>query len=554
MVAVVLKSYVEGNKMLNIHQKLRSVAKDITVLYVEDEQVTREQYDNILKLLFKEVKCASNGLVALEYYNEKEYDILITDLTMPQMDGVTLISEILKINPLQHTIIMTAHNTSENLRNSIDFQVDGILLKPVQMDKLFQLLYKVSHQIYFEKKDAVIHGEDGNIQNLLQNEKQALFLVVIDKFNDIVKQFGTQTKSHIFEAVKEHLEYFGIEDKSTIQLHNDVIICGVDKHYLDEVLSSLQNFSDSHNSIIVQFDDLQIYITLSYGVVLLEEHSDIINRSDYFLNHINDIIDEIKGDEHSTFIVKMDVDLEEAKKSSSLNWLGVTLDALKQKTIVPFYQPIVDIDTLEITSYEIFSRIKQGNKYILPKFFIDLSKKAGILEDISRSVFKQSFELLSQTNYAFHINLGDAELRDNATQDYLVYLSTLYDIHHSRVILDIINHESLNPTGKIVKSLLRLKSLGYKIALKGFASGSINIELISILQPDYIKINQELLKRSEVDINLGSMFSFLLEYTKKADIKSILVGVESENILQEGRKLGFDYVQGYLIKEPSDKL
>lgn len=82
-------------------------------------------------------------------------------------------------NPNQHIIIMTAHNTSENLRNSIEFQVDGILLKPVVMDKLFQMLYKVSHLIDMDKKDDGENEKDKKLTDLLENSDQALFLVVV---------------------------------------------------------------------------------------------------------------------------------------------------------------------------------------------------------------------------------------------------------------------------------------------------------------------------------------------------------------------------------------
>jgi len=539
--------------MLDVHNKLKGVTSDITVLYAEDEDVIREQYKNIFELLFKEVKAVENGVLALEEYNKKKYDLLITDLTMPMMDGVNLISEILKINPLQHTIIMTAHNTNENLRNSIDFQVDGILLKPVTMDKLFQLLYKVCHLIYFEKNDSVDKDKEKKLHYILQNNDKALFLVVVDRFEEIMKEFGCDTKTFVLNTVKEHLSHFGIEEQSTIVLHNDVIICGLDKRYIDSVLESLQDFSDHHNTLIVMLGKLKIYITLSYGLIMLENNNRLSKAND-FLHHTNDIVADIKNDEHSTYVVKMDVSVEEAKKTNSLSWLGQTLDALKQNTIVPFYQPIVDIDTKKVISYAIFSRIKQNDKYILPKFFIDLSKKAGILEEISKTVFKQGFEKLAQTEYLFHINLGDSELKDTAMEDYLIYLSSQFKIDRKRIILDISNYEILNPTGKIVESLLRLKDLGFKIAFKEFGNGNINLELISILKPDYIKINQILLQKSLVDENMKYILTFLLNYIKDTNIKSILVGVENEDILDTARELGFNYIQGYLIGRPSSEL
>ena len=536
--------------MSDLHNKLRKVSSGIRVLYAEDNAETRSQYENIFKLLFKEVNSVQNGAIALEEYKKKNYDLVITDLTMPHMDGVSLIEEILKINPSQHVIIMTAHNTDENLRSTIDFQVDGILLKPIVMEKLFHLLYKVSKQIYIEKKDIVNSKQEDRLEAILDRH-QALFLVVVDKFYEILDEFGTAIKEKILSSVEEHLAYFGIEESVVIQLHNDVILCSVDKSYIDSVLESLQNFSDRHNNLIVTFDDLKIYITLSYGVIIVEENSDLIKNSNDFLLHINNVVNEIKEDEQSSFVMKMDVNLEEVKRGKSLNWLGVTLDALEQKTVVPFYQPIVDINTLEKESYEVFARIKDGDKYILPKFFIDLSEKAGILEDISEIIFKKSFEKLSQTDYEIHINVSDSLWKTNDIENYLQYLCSHYDVTHNRIVLDIRNHETIKPNGLMMKALLRLKVLGYKISLKGFATGNINIELLSILRPDYIKINQLLLEKSLIDPNMKNILVFLLDYTKNAGIKSILVEVESEKILEEGRKLGFNYVQGFYIQRPS---
>ena len=540
--------------MLEINKELANVAKYLSLLYVEDERDSREQYESIFKLLYKEVKSVENGKDALAEYKRNQYDLVITDLTMPQMNGIDMIGEILKINPHQHIIIITAHNTNENLKNSIEFQVDGILLKPVTMDKLFQLLYKVSHLIYVDKKDRQQKKDGSKLSNLLGDENHAFFVVVVDKFSDIVKHFGNETKKFIAESVEEHLQNFGVEEENILLLHDDVILCGVSKQYVDDILEAVQAFTDHNNSLIIRFKDLKIYITLSYGLILVKQSSSLKSSNEEFLFHINSIVDNIKSDANSNLVMKMDVDVEEAKKNNALTWLGVTLEALKQETIVPFYQPIVDIDTRKTVAYEVFARIKQGNKYILPEFFIDLSQKAGILEDISQSIFKQCFEKLAPTEFSFHINLTDAEWKNSAIKDYIVYLSKQYNVDFHRIILDIIHYESFNSSGKMVTSLLELKELGCKIALKEFATTNINIELLSILKPEYIKINQMLLQKSLTDKTLQNTLEFLLKYINNMGIKSILVAVETEEILNEAKKIGIDYIQGYLIKQPSSEL
>ncbi len=540
--------------MSDLYKKLINITKDISLLYVEDEQETLAQYGEAFRLLFKDVKTAQNGEEAIQEYNKKRYDLIITDLTMPKKDGISLIGDILKLNESQHIVVMTAHNTTENLRNSIDFQIDGILLKPVGMDKLFQLLYKVCHTISIEAKDYIKSSEDRRDKNILQNNEQILLLVVVDKFYDIAKEFGDIVKDSIIDTVEEHLSHFGIEQRSVKKLHDDTIICSIDKFYQSSILESLQDFSDRHNILIVEFNNMKIFITISYGVILPKKTNNLELKNRYVLEHIDNIIAEIKSDAHSTHIAKIDIDLKEVKKMESLKWLKTTIDALEKETIVPFYQPMVDINTMQKVSYEVYSRIKQDNKYILPEFFIDLSAKAGILEDISKSVFDKAFKHISYTEFSFHINIGGLDLQDDVMKNYLIYLSSLYKVEHSKVVLNIMNYDLQKLSNKGLKTLLELKKLGYKIALKMFSISNINIELLTVLEPEYIKIEQVLLQKSLYDSKVKKILSFLLEYTKREAIKTILVGVESEKILNEGRKLNFDYVQGYLIKKPSDIL
>lgn len=139
---------------MNQNDELIAQAKNLLVLYVEDEPDTRELTTQILKLFFGKVITATNGLEALNIYKEKEeIDLVMTDLTMPVMDGLEMIKEIKNIKQEQHVIVLTAHNSNENLMETIDLQLDGFLLKPIKMDKMIELLYKVSRTINLEKRE-----------------------------------------------------------------------------------------------------------------------------------------------------------------------------------------------------------------------------------------------------------------------------------------------------------------------------------------------------------------------------------------------------------------
>jgi two-component system cell cycle response regulator len=86
-------------------KKLKNLVSDMSVLYAEDETDLREKVVLYLKKLFHTVKDASNGEEALEIFKSEDFDIVITDIRMPKMDGVELAKQIKSINPKQQAIL-----------------------------------------------------------------------------------------------------------------------------------------------------------------------------------------------------------------------------------------------------------------------------------------------------------------------------------------------------------------------------------------------------------------------------------------------------------------
>jgi len=549
LMAVYLKSCLD-EKMQKLQEKLLQLTSQLSLLYVEDEDTTREQYDGIFNLLFKEVKSTVNGEEALKEYRKKQYDLVITDLTMPRMDGITLIGELVKINPLQRIIVMTAHNTNKSLKESINFQVDGFLLKPVSMEKLLHLLYKVCDYIIYKKSSAK------NVSKSLSeslDESRAFFVVVLDNFHEIIKKFTSNIKDLIYNAVDEYLCNIGLEDSVIMSEHTDVLLCSIDKNKFQNTLKTLQRFQPCDNYIVLVKQKIKIYISLSYGIISLDYKQDKTD-SKTLMGHITNLIHEIKQDENSSSVVKMDINYEESQKNASLNWLSFILEALEKENIVPFYQPIFDAQSLEINSYQILARIKNKTDYILPKYFIDLSRKAGLIEYISKVILEQSCKIFSNNDHHFHIDIIDMRWRDDTIEAYLNHITHQYDVDKNRIILDIRDYNSLKASSAKTKTILRLKKQGYQISLKDYGACNINIEILSILRPDYIKINKILIHRADNDPHLKKAVEFLLEYVNKVGIKSILVGVESQTTINKARTLGFTYLQGFYLAKPRENI
>jgi excisionase family DNA binding protein len=106
------------------------------VLVVDDEASIRDLLAKTLALAEYEVELAPNGQVALERMRLSRYDLLITDLQMPGMDGLTVIEEARRLNADLSVIIITGFSTEVSAIEAANLGVSGYLTKPFKVPKV----------------------------------------------------------------------------------------------------------------------------------------------------------------------------------------------------------------------------------------------------------------------------------------------------------------------------------------------------------------------------------------------------------------------------------
>ncbi len=138
--------------MLNF-EALYQRCKDLNVLFVEDYAPLQEKIVEILKDFFNIVVAANDGEDGLNEYirfdqaHKKPYDIVITDIRMPNRDGVSLTKEIQKIHEDQIIIVLSAHQESKYLLEFINLGIAQFIPKPVEPEKLLEVLNHISKKI-----------------------------------------------------------------------------------------------------------------------------------------------------------------------------------------------------------------------------------------------------------------------------------------------------------------------------------------------------------------------------------------------------------------------
>jgi DNA-binding response OmpR family regulator len=111
--------------------------KKFTLLYAEDEQETRKEHIRYLESRYAlKVYEANDGEEALALYKQYKPDIVLTDITMPKMDGLKFIEEIRKESLRTKVIILTAHSDREKLLKALELQLISYIVKPLNRKKL----------------------------------------------------------------------------------------------------------------------------------------------------------------------------------------------------------------------------------------------------------------------------------------------------------------------------------------------------------------------------------------------------------------------------------
>jgi len=113
--------------------ELVSLGEEIEVLYVEDNESVRDSTGAILNKFFKNLHIAVDGEEGLKLFEENSISLVITDINMPKMDGITMVEKMKKIDHDVDIIMISAHNEIGFIKRSEAIGVYTYLYKPIDL-------------------------------------------------------------------------------------------------------------------------------------------------------------------------------------------------------------------------------------------------------------------------------------------------------------------------------------------------------------------------------------------------------------------------------------
>ena len=171
---------------------LKNINKNIKILYVEDDEVARENGIEYLQNFFAQIYEASDAIKALQLYEKYQPDIIITDIQMPKLNGLEFVQRIRQKDKKTKIIIITAFCEKDYLLKAIELGLVKYLVKPVSEKEFEEALLLCVNSLQNNESNIIKLDENSYFdifnKNLLINEeiiklrtKEILFLELLIK-------------------------------------------------------------------------------------------------------------------------------------------------------------------------------------------------------------------------------------------------------------------------------------------------------------------------------------------------------------------------------------
>jgi len=234
--------------------KLRKMGQYINILYVEDDLEIAKEFETLFRKVFKHIDVVYSGEAGLEKYKKGNYNIVITDIQMPNMNGIELIHEIKKINPEQLIVVTSAYNDSKYLQELIESGIEKFLLKPFNMSKLFHDIAKIVAIVYNKKREKQLQEqlEEKIKLNQLLLDKMIMPLAVITQTTIKYKneQFNELFSLDCSSGDKDCYISTIFENEKIAQLNHKNLIEYLELHTSEKLLY-LKNGLKEHFKVVV---------------------------------------------------------------------------------------------------------------------------------------------------------------------------------------------------------------------------------------------------------------------------------------------------------------
>ena len=232
-------------------------------------------------------------------------------------------------------------------------------------------------------------------------------------------------------------------------------------------------------------------------------------------------------------------------------------DAINQRVLRPYFQPIVDLKTLKIVSFEALVRWPlPDDVFIPPDDFIPLAEKSGLvlllgdlmLETVCQQL--KAFNSKAIDGFSIAVNISSEQFTE-ALVDRLDHLIIEYDLQPQQIGLEITESVAMKAIDSNLKLLETFRARGHKISVDDFGTGYSSLAYLKRFPLDTLKIDRAFIQELAPDTDDFIIAKAIIDLGHSLGLKIVAEGVETQAQLKLLQELGCDLGQGFYFQKAS---
>jgi diguanylate cyclase (GGDEF)-like protein len=569
------------------------------VLLVDDDQTLLNALRRRLQFNF-DIELATSARQALTMMKSQEpFAVIVADMTMPGMDGATLLGEVKRFFPGTVRVMLTGHTEPNVVNRAVnDSEVFRFLSKPCSAEVLDRVLEEASAEHIrwmqvvnwlqvgsvcsapddkaLRKSRAFLNSRrfdvttglanrrtfEGDVLSAMAEQRASstpavLIHLDVDGFRLINESCGFGAGDELLRHVAEILlETVGPEtriarlsgDEFGILLRSDSADAGLDMYH---------RIFDSLASRFFCWDGELVPVSMCGGVVSLTPDIQGVTAWLLMAETACGVAKQLgKGRVHVT---RPD-DPEVARRRNENEWVYKTQQAVDRNRFTLMFQRIVPLQGRHRGREHIellLRMVAESGVLESPAHFMPIAERYHLGGAVDRWVILNAFQWLAgDANRIRQISLCSINLSAGSLfdQDFVSFLGATRDTYRipaETICLEITETAAMADLGAAAHVMCELRKLGFRFALDDFGSGLCSFAYLKNLPVDYLKIDGSFVRQLDTDETSYAIVESINRIAQVTGKKTVAEFVENDAIRQRLTRIGVDFGQGYAIHRPT---
>ena len=399
-----------------------------------------------------------------------------------------------------------------------------------------------SYLQYIHDLEAILQG----------NHALGALYIDLSYLNKIEEKFGTSTYNEVLKSIGKVID----EMRGSIVRQTDLILLSEVGNpspiiFLSETRKERDNFMSRANVEVVSDRVQEFLLSKLFFLVYpyIKERPKISVGYSFVVNNpliapkrlVYSLIDDAKN------IARLQRSRLEIKDKERLQQI------ILHEQIQTLYQPIVNLQTMEIIGYEALSRGPANSEYETPIMLFALARETGLLFELDRVCRKKALQSARHLPADKHVfvntlpnTIHDPEFRGKYLKDFLHDLS----ISPGNIVFEITEGAAVENYGLFREAVNYYTDMGIAVAIDDMGTGYSTLELIIEINPQFLKFDISMVKNIDKSLLKRELLKALIAVAKQIDAVVIAEGIETKAELDTLVELGVHMGQGFLFSRP----